>query len=300
MTAGSVAAAFALFWLAVDPFSLLGPATLTPADRRALERGEVVSRTLDGTAGQVGVFAISRTSAAAEALMTMARSIEDLKRSSFVKGIGRFSDPPRLDDLNALVLPPKELQAAIACRPGSCSLKLQPQEIERLVEEASRKGADQEERVQRAFRGVVLARVTSYLAGGAPDLAPLVNRAPAAGTESFLYWSIESYGTGKPVVLVTHVNILQSAAPGDSAVVIGKQIFANHYINEGLAVTAIATDAATGTRFLIYRNQTSVDLLGGILGPIRRAVLESRLRRDVPGIIQKLRTRLESPARQAP
>src|SRR5690349_6507041 len=106
MTAGSVAAALALFWLAVDPFSLLGPASLTPADRRVLERGEIVSRTLDGTAGQVGVFAISRTSAGADSLVAMARSIEDLKRSSFVKGIGRFSDPPRLEDLSALVLPP--------------------------------------------------------------------------------------------------------------------------------------------------------------------------------------------------
>ena len=297
MTAGFAAAAFAALWLAADPFALLGPATLTPADRRVLERGEVVGRTLDGTAGQIGVFAVTRINAGPDALVASARSIEELKRSAFVKGIKRFSDPPRLEDLDALVLPPKELQAAMACRQGSCSLKLLPPEIDRLYEEALRKGPDQDERVQRAFRRIVLARVTAYLAGGAPDLAPAVNRSAVPGMESFLYWSMESYGAGKPVVLVTHVNILPPAAPGDAAVVIGKQIFANHYINDGLAITAVTTDEATGARYLIYRNHTSVDLLGGFLGPIRRVVLESRLRRDVPGIIQKLRTRLETPAR---
>lgn len=299
MTAGFVAAAFAALWLAIDPFALLGSAALTPADRRTLERGEIVSRTLDGTAGQVGVVAVSRINTGPEALVSSARSIEDLKRSAFVKGIKRFSDPPRIEDLDSLVLPPKELQAALACRQGSCSLKLLPREIDRLYDVALRKGPDQDERMQHAFRRIVLARVTEYLAGGAPDLAPLANRTAVHGTESFLYWSLESYGAGKPVVLVTHVNILPPSAPGDAAVVIGRQIFANHYINDGVAITAITTDAATGQRFLIYRNQTTVDLLGGILGPIRRVVLESRLRRDVPGLIQKLRARLETPARPA-
>ena len=293
MTSGFAAAAVAAVWLAADPFALLGQATLTPADRRAIDRGETIGRTIDGTSGQVGVYAVSRIDAGPEALVATARSIEDLKRSSFVKGIGRFSNPPRLEDLNALVLPPKELQAAIGCRPGSCSLKLQPREIDRLAAESSRKGPDLDERVQRAFRGVVFARVEAYLAAGAPQLTALANRAVTPETESFLYWSMETYGAGKPVVLVTHVNIVPPASPGDAAVVIGKQLFASHYINDAVALTAITTDAATGTRYLLYRNQTSVDLLGGILGPIRRAVLESRLRRDVPGIIQKLRARLE-------
>ena len=299
MTAASVAAALAAFWLAVDPFSLLGPATLTPAERRAVERGEIVSGTIDGRAGQVGVFAISRINTTADALVASARSIEDLKRSAFIKGIKRFSDPPRIEDLESLVLTPKELQAAGDCRRGSCSMKLAPGEIDRLAQESLRKGTDRDDRLQRAFRGIVLDRVVAYLASGSPDLAPLANRAAVPGTESFLYWSVETYGAGKPVVLVTHVNILPPTAPGDAAVVVGKQLFANHYINDGVAITAIATDEATGARFLIYRNHTNLDLLGGILGPIRRAVLESRLRRDVPGIIQKLRARLEKQERLA-
>jgi hypothetical protein len=36
-------------------------------------------------------------------------------------------------------------------------------------------------------------------------------------------------------------------------------------------------------------------VLGGFFGPLKRAVLESRLRRDVTGLLGGLRTRLERP-----
>ena len=291
MSAVFTAAFLSALLLVPDPFVLLAPASLKPEDRRALDRGEMVSGTTDGESGRVGVFAISPINVGAGSLVASARAIEDLKRSRFILEIKRFSDFPVIEDLESLVLPPKELQAAAACRRGSCSLKLAAEEIDQLRRAAAEKDGGRDARVQQAFRRIVLARAVNYWQS-AGDLAPLagVDRTPA--TESFMYWSLESYGAGKPVVLITHINIIPSA-DGASATVIGRQIFANHYINDGLSVTAITTDAASGTRFLIYRNHTDLDLLGGILGPIRRAVLESRLRRDVPGIIQNLRNRLE-------
>lgn len=287
------AAALAALWRAADPFALLAPILLSAADRRALDRGEIVSRTSERETGQVGVFAVSRIAVAAESLVAGARAIEELKRSPYVTAIGRFSDPPRIEDLKQLALPPRELQAVLACRRSSCTMKLTLDEMERLARESSRPGADREARVQQAFREIVLARATSYLRNGAADLAALTRRPVSPRTESFLYWSLESYASGKPIVLITHVNIIPPASPRDPAIVIGKQVFASHYINEGLALTAITTDAETGARFLIYRHSTGVDLLGGLLGPIRRRVLESRLRRDVPAIIGGLRQRLE-------
>jgi hypothetical protein len=75
-------------------------------------------------------------------------------------------------------------------------------------------------------------------------------------------------------------------------IVVGKQIMATRYLDGGLAMTAITTDS-DGTRYLTYLNRSSVDLLGGLLGSVKRAVLESRLSGEVPEIITKLRTRLE-------
>jgi hypothetical protein len=298
MAASFLAAAVAAALL-VEPFSLLAPAALSGTERRAVERGEVVSRTIGGLSGQVGVYAVSRINAAPESLVVRARAIEDLKQSAFVSGIKRFSNPPRLDDLDELVLPPKELQSAVACKPGSCSFKLSTAEMEQLRVAASIRDSFRDDRVQMEFRRIVLARATAYASASPGDLAPLVGVEPRAGSESFLYWSLEKYGAGKPVVVVTHVNILPPSSSSETALVIGKQVFASHYMTGALAVTAVTNDAANGGRFLIYWNTTSLDLLGGVFGPIRRVVLESRLRRDVPGIMKKLRTRLETSERSS-
>jgi hypothetical protein len=314
--------------LSADPFSLLTPAIrLTPADRRALDEGKSVARTLDGPNDQVGIFAISPVAAPGSTLIERARAIEDLKRSSFVSSIGRFSDPPRLEDLDALQLSPRDVDVAAACKPGRCSFKFTDDEIALLHTAAAAEQGDRAARYQRGFRRVVLGRVTSYLAGGLSALPPVVNRgrpicldrifnevlaaspplasAPCAaewlrdgtaaveGVESFVYWSQETYGAGKPVVVVTHVGLVAPRQPGQPAVVIGKQIFASRYMTGGLALTAVVTDAANGRNYLIYVNRSGVDLLGGVFGPIKRAVLESRLKREVPEIVGKLRTRLE-------
>lgn len=320
--------AFMGILLATDPFSLLAPAiTLSTADRRALERGAIVMRTLKSDDSQVGVFATTRINVPPETLIAHARAIEDLKRSSFVTGIKRFSNPPRLTDLDELVLTARDVAAAARCRVGDCSFKLSAPEIELLRSLSAPGPADRDDAIQRAFRQVVLARVNAYLARGLSGVPAIANRpaplyldrafkvilaatpplseargatdwlrdfpAAAAPFESFLYWSQENYGAGKPVVAVTHVGLIAPAMPGDPAIVLGKQIFATRYMTGGLALTAITTDTDTGANHLVYLNRTGVDLLGGLFGPLKRSVLESRLKSELPDIIQKLRVRLE-------
>jgi hypothetical protein len=293
--------------LAGYPFALLGTRLqVSESDRRALERGDTVSGILPGGKDQVAVFAIAGIDVEPEVLIASARSIEDLKRSTFVKAIHRFSEPPQLEDLAALELAPRDVEAAIACRPGDCLLKLTDAEIE-VLRPAVRAGANREDRIQDAFRRIVLARVRGYLAGAAtPSLdmpgAPawlVTMPSAAAEIESFIYWSQELYSSGRPVVLVTHVSLLAPRRPEDPAIVVGQQIMATRYMTGGFSITGITTDPSTGRRYLIYLNRSGVDLVGGVFGPIRRSILESRLKRQVPEIIQKLRQRLERQAQSA-
>lgn len=107
--------------------------------------------------------------------------------------------------------------------------------------------------------------------------------------ESFLYWSQEHYGSGKPVIAVTHLGILRDSR---GAVVVGKQIFASRYMNGALSLITLTTDQA-GAHYLVYLNRSTVDLLDGLFGAIARGMLESRLSSEVPEIILKLRDRLE-------
>jgi hypothetical protein len=73
MTGPFLSATLVVLWLSSSPFALLSPAALTPADHRALARGEVGSRTIDGLSGQVGIFAVSRIDVTADALVASAR-----------------------------------------------------------------------------------------------------------------------------------------------------------------------------------------------------------------------------------
>jgi hypothetical protein len=112
-----VAGALSALLAVGDPFAFLAPqVVLTDADRRQLANGEIVARTLKAGDGQVASFSVARVDVPPEALLAATRRIEDLKRSSFVSGLKRFSNPPRLEDLDELRLSPRDLDAAAACR----------------------------------------------------------------------------------------------------------------------------------------------------------------------------------------
>jgi hypothetical protein len=309
---------------AADPLALMAPrVTLSTGERRALGRGETVARALPARDGQMAVFAATRIDATPDLLVDAAREIADLEKSTFVLAIRRFSDPPRLSDLDELVLADRDVTALAGCQPRRCSFKLTAPEIDALVQTCARDGATPAA-LTAAFRRILFDRVIAYRAGGLDALPPIANRREpnrlgdtlaalqtaspwvlqsppldswlrgvardGDGVESFLYWSQEVYGRNKPVVLVTDVGIVRHA-PGQ-AVVVGKQVFASRYLDGALALTAVTTDAE-GVHYLTYLNRSRVDFLGGFFGGLKRAMLEARLADEVPVIISKLKDRLE-------
>jgi hypothetical protein len=102
-----------------DAFAWLAPAVaLSESERQRLEQNDVVTRTLPGGDGQVGVLVATRLDAPAEALVVWTRAITELKRGRFVLAIGRFSDPPAVSDLRDLHLDERELADISACVAG--------------------------------------------------------------------------------------------------------------------------------------------------------------------------------------
>jgi hypothetical protein len=315
-----------------DPFAFFQPGiVVSPADRQRLDRGEIVVRILSGQRGELAVIAACAVDASADQLVARMRAIEDLKRSEFVRAIKRFSTPPSLDDLANLRLDDVDLDALRSCRPGDCPVKLAAAEIMSIRRAVDRAGPDWAAAAQDAFRRVVLDRTllyrshgsdalpdyadrsdpvrpaavfrsllqrSPYIASGAPAFADYLERYPQVGqgeVESFFYWSTERFG-GKPTVTVTHVSILRSdpRTAGLAVLVAGKQILATHYVNGALSLTALVRDGGGGSNYLVYVNRSQVDVLGGLLGPMKRAIVESRIRRETDAIFRGLRTRLET------
>ena len=265
---------------ASDPLAFLAPwIEVTREERRRLDNGEAVARTLPGQDGQIAVFVATRLAAPPDALAAWTRVIAAFKRSQFVLAIGRFSEPPVLSDLDEMALDDRDLEEVRRCRPGACGLKLTAAEIEALSAVAAASGDGWREAVQRSFRQLVLNRVHAYRTGGLAALPPPADRDNARRTgdalasimarspyldrvpvlvgwlrgypheggdvESFFYWSKEFFGSGKPVIGVTHVGIARpSLAAGTATIVAGKQILATHYSQTSLGLTMALPGAA--------------------------------------------------------
>ena len=312
----------------VDPFVFFQPSvTITADDRRQLDRGEAIARVLPGRDLQVAVFAAVPIDIDGDRLIAWVRRIEELKKSSYVLAIRRFSDQPRIEDLADLALDDEELSEIRACRRGHCAVRLSTSEMAQLQEAAAHAGSDWKAAVQQTFRRAVLERVLAYLASGRvtpyedgkdpvrPETrfaslldhwAFLVERLPrfaqhlrgypltaAPEVESFMYWSKERLA-GKAVVSVTHVSIVRNHAAGlPDALVAGKEIYATHYFYASLGLTAIIRGEPGRNNYLAYLNRSEVDVLRGMFGGLIRWFVQRRLRDEAADVLNGLRRRLE-------
>ncbi|HUK33092.1 MAG TPA: hypothetical protein VLV86_04215, partial [Vicinamibacterales bacterium] len=160
-----------------DPLSFFGPdVQLSDSQRSRLDEGEAIAKTLPSDHHELAVVAVGLTSATPDALVRSVEDIVRLKKSSYVPEIGRFSNPPRLSDLNSLTLDSSEADAIKDCRPDHCDLKLSAAEIDRLQRVIARNGNDWRRALQDDFRQLILDRVRSYLRQGERGIGPYVDR----------------------------------------------------------------------------------------------------------------------------
>lgn len=318
--------AFALVLLPVvvagtapDPFAWLQPvAAMDAAARIRLDRGEVVVGVLPAVDAEIGIFAASRLNADGETLAAWAGSIAQLKKSPYVLVVRRFSEPPSIDDVQGMTLDDMDLETLRGCRAGDCDMKMAADDIASLRQTAEAGGALWKDAVQQQFRRVVLNRLQAYRAEGFEGLpvyadrrkpidpkaafASILARSPYlmsdlfadADIESFFYWSKEQYQAGKPVISVTHVDIVRPRLPSSLRVaIVSREILATHYRNASLGLTAVSEDG-DGQRYLVYVNRSQLDVLGGLFGGWKRAIVEGKLKNESADIFREVRRRLES------
>lgn len=318
---------------AVDPFAFFRPSVVVrDSERKSLEGGTPIASVVEGDGHEVAVFSVMPVDRRVDGdrLVAWMHDIAALKTSKYVLALKRFSTPPRLEDVETLSLDESDLNDIQRCRPGRCGLKLSAAEIGDLQRTIRSSGRDWKQAVQTAFRQLALQRVQAYtlrghgglqnysdresapslessfraivqrspfLAAHVPRLAEYLTRYPSGSPpdlDSFVYWSKEKLGS-KAVVSATHVIILRgNGTTGPEVLVAGKQIFATHYMDGSLGLTALLRDTSTNRRYLAYLNRSELDVLGGFWGGLVRLVLERRLKSEAPGLLRQLNERLTS------
>ena len=298
------------------------------AELKRLERGEVLTRTLDSPDGrEISSFGAIRVACTADVFAARVRDIERFKASEYVLQIGRFQAQPALEDVARLTLDPGDREAMRNCRPGACALRLPAAAMERfrttipwgtpgdaaaaseamrhfLVDEARTYLAqgsaalpnyvDRQGTLPRAEAFRLLLRPSEFKAESQPELFRWLDEFPNAamtGSDSFLYWSREKFGL-KPTISISHA-VLQRR---NGAVVFGsKQVFASHYFESsfGMALFIEAPGASYG--YVTYLNRSRVDTLRGLLAPIARLVAARRAREGLGRMLTEVKGKLEKP-----
>ena len=306
---------------------------LSGSEVNAVESGDVVAKTL-GTnrSSEIAVLGIVRLDAAPELLVEKFQDIVTFKKSESVLQIGKFSSEPVLADLKSLTLDQSDLDSLRNCEPGDCGFKLPEAAMERFRKEVKWSAADSRKQAEQVFREFLLGCVESYSRRGSEALSPyadkkkrislsaefttLLKQSPYLSDHlpdfyqyladypkinhdhitDFFYWSKEKFSV-KPVITVTHVSIYQRPELQYAPVVIAsKQIYASHYFNASLGLTAVlkrpGQNPAAGY-YLLYLNRSSSDALGGILGGLARTLVRRGSKNAVEKNIALIRQKLE-------
>jgi hypothetical protein len=293
-----------------------------------LEQGKVISKVLPSEKQEVAVFGVVRINTPADFFVDHFRDIESFKKSTSVPWVKKFSDPPRIEDLAQLEVEPQDFNALKSCRVGSCDVKLPAEAIERLQKEVDWSAPDANEQVNRFARAALLEYVKRYLAGGnaalseyndkkeplriAEQFDEILRNSPYVyayvpqfyeylrnypqqhldNVENFIYWSKERFGL-KPVVSATHVSIYRPAP--DLTLITSKQIYASHYFEASLGLTAAITAAhdPTASFYLVYFNRSRSDALHGGFSGMFRGQIKNRTRTGTQENMEKIKLSLE-------
>jgi hypothetical protein len=302
-------------------------AAFSPEKRVEIEAGSPVVEVLHERGDDFAVAGGVMTTATPERLVAWSREIAELQRGRYVPLIQRFSSPPRIEDLASLTLDEEDLDDLENCRPGRCGLKLSAfeiQQVNRAITSSPRRwrGAALE-----AFRSIMLDRVRSFQRNGfgsapayddkerplrpalefeavlgrfaqdslfTPRVARFLRAFPASGGdgESFFYWSKDLLGDAKPIVSITHLSILP-ASGYEPTIVVASQVFATHYLNASLSLTAVTDCAGDGRRHVVYLRRSRVDVFQGAFGSLVRRVVNKRVRAEGRPVLESFRMKLE-------
>lgn len=304
---------------------------LSDRDAAALEQGRAVVKTLPGTSKrEVTTAGAVRISASAADFVAQFRTLEGFKRSSFIKQIARFSDPPRLADLDALELEDDDVAALKACRVGDCDVRLPGSDIHRFAREIDWRSSDARRRATILYKSLLLGYLADYRRAGIESLVAYDDRrtptrlaaetldllaqqrslldhvpqfrhyllqfprASLPRTEDFFYWSKEAFGF-RPVIGLNHVS-LHTTDRGE-VVIVTTQIYASHYMDGQMGGNLLVPVAGARNRpafYWLYFNRARIDNLEGILGTLSRPIIQRRARSGLARSMTGSKQRMEA------
>lgn len=302
------------------------------AELTMLDRGRPVAKTLRaGDRRDMAAVGSVRVDVPAHFFLERFVDIVSFKQSPMVRQIGKFSDPPRREDLATLAFEQEDLDELRRCRVGDCGIQLSADQIRRIQATVDWSKRDARAQANDVLREFLFENIESYrnsgnralleyanervplkindelqllvshshqMLAGVPEFsdALLSTTASLRGATEFIYWSKEQFGL-KPVVSITHVIMYLPQRPDVPDVLIAsKQIYASRYLGGSLAIT-LGVDASLDgvpSFYMVYANRTRPRALPKVIGGLVRRVAQGKARDGLEVQLQLTKDRLES------
>lgn len=302
-------------------------------DFAALEQGQTVVKLLpEQDKREVAVCGLVRVQGPAGLFLQSFRESMARKSNPAILEIGRFSSAPTLADLETLSIEDRDIEDLKQCVVGDCKLKLSAMMIERFRKEVSWEASDYRIQASQLLKRMLVDYVRDYLVRGDAALIEYNDkpkevrlaeeqRALMAGSsylnllkelptyvkgfplpehpimENAIVWSKIKFGL-KPVIAINHIMIYKrEQETGPQILIASKQIYANHYFDSSLALTAfVSIPGSNPVSYLFHENRSRADGLGGMFGKIKRGIVEDKAVDGLKAILDQSRVNLNARA----
>ena len=183
---------------------LTGQIGYSDRDWRDVLAGRAVAKNLETPeAVDVSIFGAVRVRGRARDLAEQIREIDVLERKLNVIGVGKFNDPPRLSDLDALELLESDVHDLRNCRPGDCELQLSENAMARFDALVDWDSSDAPAQATRIYREMVFDTLRTYLVGGVDTLGTYADRNPPSPISEEVHGLANPLDTPMPIPELT-------------------------------------------------------------------------------------------------
>ena len=305
---------------------------LTPDQLARVEKGEVVTKLLPSPEkAEIAAFGVVKVKGTVDELRERMRDFQNFRKVPQVPEIGRFSSPPRVEDLQGLTFPDDDLDALRRCKPGKCDVKVGTSGLQRLQGGVDWRAPDAKARATAILKEQMLNHVKAYLAGGTDAMGVTVDKSqPKAlsaefrtllrnspylveyvapfqqylvsypkgtlnDTEDVLYWTKDTFGL-KPVVSIYHATVHRPQGARSGLLASIKTLYASHYFNAALEVMAAVPTADAGTNpafYLLDLYRTRIDPPTGMLSGVLMGKVRGGIEEGVAMNVRTAKARVE-------
>lgn len=307
---------------------------LTDDQLASIHSGKAIAKIIASPSpDEVFVFGSVYINSTPESYLKFASDIDQLRKLPDYLAIRKFSDPPRLSDLEGFTLDDDDIKELKNCKPGSCKVQLPAESMDEFQKQVDWSAPDVADQVNRLGQQMALEALQQYIAGGnralgtyrdkkhpaavaetfesllsrskaLPVYLPELDRylldypaAPSDQIQSRFYWEKVNFGL-KPTLRIVQGIVFHGVGPQEPAYAVAvKQLYASHYFETALDLTVCvrATDAPNLHGFYLITIKGSQQAgLTGLKGSIVRKVAVDKTRSSLERALASIKEKLES------